>query len=170
MPSMSRQLAVATVTVVALGAGASAHASTKAPLAASTKAQTALVAKIAKDSSIIRERIPDRVSDVYTGLPLGANACRGAALSVGRVHADRAQRPAQLEWVKGVREQQLGDQLLGQGIIDDGKLHPTATGIRKTDAALTHFRIANHDIRLALTMLGISDGQSSVRLPAKVIY
>jgi hypothetical protein len=171
MPSMPRQLAAAAITVVALGAGAApALAKPRAPLTAPTKARTALAAKIAKDTSIIHEGIPDRISDVSTGLPQDANACRGAALFVGRMHADRAQRPAQLEWVKGVREQQLGDELLGQGIVADGKLHPTATGIRKTNAGLAHLRIANDDIRHALTLLGIPHAQPSVRLPTKVVY
>jgi hypothetical protein len=171
MPPMPRQLAAAAITVVALGGGAApALAKAKAPLAAPIKAKTPLIAKIAKDTSIIHERLPDRLSGVYASLQQDANACRGYALFVGRMPADRAQRPAQLEWVKGVREQQLGDDLLRRGIIADGKLHPTATGIRETNAGLAHLRIANDDIRHALTLLGIPHAQPSVRLPTKVVY
>jgi hypothetical protein len=80
---------------------APAVAKANAPLAAPTEAKTPLVAKIAKDTSIIHERLPDRLSDVYASLQQDANACRGYALFVGRMPADRAQPPAQLEWVKG---------------------------------------------------------------------
>ena len=151
MPSLSRQLAAAAVTVVALGAGAAAAlASARTPPASAVKAKTPLVAKIASDTSPLQLKYGGNLFVTERSV----SECFGDARTVGLVHADYAQLPEKLEWVLGVYLQRRGALRLLRGNTEHGNGHKTAAG-RSIKKAFADFRLSNYYIAQADTLLGI---------------
>jgi hypothetical protein len=121
---------------------------TTAP-AAGIPDKSALVTMITMGTKVIQERIPERLPKAqYALLRPNKVACHYYEVVVGRLHVDGAQRPAQQEWVKGVRTQQLGDQQLSIGVNDN----------------------VGHEGTTAKAVLGIHRSRPSARLPKNVLY
>ena len=155
MPFIPRQLAAAAVTVVAVSAGAGpALASTGTAPTAAVKARTPLVAKIAADTRGVSESVRIHSIEAPIELRENGNTLGNDAYSVGRVHADSAQRREQLEWVRGVDMQRRGDSAVIRGLQDQAIGHMTA-GDRAINEGLADFRLGNHDIGQADTLLGV---------------
>ena len=140
------------------------------PPAPPVKARMSLVATIAMGTPVIAESLPEHLAKAFYPLLLPDEAATNYYwVLVGRMHAAPAQRPAQLGWVKGVRAQQLGDELLSRGILANG-IRDTATGNREITAGLTMLRGANREISHADAQLGVHRSGPSTRLPNKVFY
>ncbi len=140
------------------------------PPGAPGKAPMSLVATIAMGTPVIQESLPNHLSKSYYSvrLPDGV-ASNDYWVRVGRMHADPSQRPAQREWVKGVRAQQLGDDLLSRGTNANGA-RDTETGNREINAGLKALRRANSEISHADALLGVHQSGPSAKLPTKVVY
>ena len=146
------------------------HTTASHPPAPPVKARMSLVATIAMGTPVIGEGLPEHLAQALYPLLLPDEAASNYYwVLVGRMHVDPAQRPAQREWVKGVRAQQRGDDLLSRGILANSS-RDTATGNREINAGLKVLRGADTEIGHADAQLGVHQSGPSTRLPKKVFY
>jgi hypothetical protein len=128
---------------------------------------SSLAATIALGTPLLRESLPDHITNTY--LHLNEAASNYYWVLVGRMHVDGAQPPAQLEWVEGVHALYRGDELLSHGILADGP-GVTATGKREIESGLATLRGVDAEISHADVLLGVHQSGPTVRLPTKVVY
>jgi hypothetical protein len=138
----------------------------KTPLVA-TLPNASLAATIALGTPVLNESLPDHIINAY--LHLNEAASNYYQVVIGRMHVDSAQRPAQLEWVEGVRALQRGDEQLSRGIDTDGS-RVAAAGKREIQSAFETLRRANSKISHADALLGVRQSGLTVSLPTKVFY
>jgi len=146
MPFMPRRIAVASITVVALGAGvAPALASAKTLGPNSFGRPRALAATIVRVTPYVRQRVSltkSREPEDITLLESNIKACNRFAGVVIHVHAERVQHAAQLDWVTGVRLQAAGDEQLISGLYALAK-NPTKSSNPEVWAGVTTLDHAN---------------------------
>jgi hypothetical protein len=148
MPFITRQIA-AVAAVFALSA-APALASATPSSTGAVKARTALTAKIAQETPLIR------LEYGAPGPVLGRNAVASddAALIVSHIHADSAQLPAKLEWVLAADLQQRADNIIAYGEHEEVYHHPTR-GKRLVDEGFADLRLSNYFFANADSLLGV---------------
>ena len=124
-----------------------------------------LVRTIDSAAPVIDERIPSDFLTTSVALNEAAGDYYGVV--VGRLHVDSAQRPAQTEWLEGMRTLQQGDEQLNHAIDLNRSLSATAIR-REVTSAFTTLRRADSQISHADALLGIHQPQPTVTLPTKI--
>jgi hypothetical protein len=148
MPFITQQVA-AVAAVLALSAAPALANSPRSSIDA-VKARTALTAKIAQETPLIRLRYG------APGPVFGHNAVASddAALIVSRIPADSAQLPAKLEWVLAADLQQRADNIIAYGEHEEVYHHPTR-GKRLVDEGFADLRLSNYFFANADSLLGV---------------
>ena len=143
------------------------------------KITTPLIAKAPKPTldgmtamgtPLLKQTLPEHILNTY--VRRNQAAANYYSLVVSRMHVDQTQRPAQRDWVEGVRTLGRGDQQLNLGIITVryGHTHLPVTGKREIQSGLTTLRLADSQISHADALLGIHQPGPTVRLPTNIIY
>ena len=128
---------------------------------------TGLVATIAMGTPVLHEDLPSDIETAFVDPNEAAASYYSVAIS--RMHVDGTQRPAQLDWVKGVQTQLRGDELLARGEQTHSIGNPT-TGNNEMKDALGILRTADSEIGHADASLGVHSSGPSATLPSHVIY
>ncbi|MGI8712688.1 MAG: hypothetical protein ACR2NR_05780 [Solirubrobacteraceae bacterium] len=157
----SRQLAVAGVAILALGAGAGPVLASGSSSSSAVKAKTPLVAKIETRSSELDYSNPgcdfftSSSCEVDRALEPQERAIRFLVRPVEAVHAGSAQLPAKLEWVLGADLEAWGGGSLRWGEQNLIYRRNTQAQKRLIHAGLLDFRLANYYIANADSQLGV---------------
>lgn len=142
---------------------------TTTPLIAKAPKPT-LAGMIAMGTPLLKQTLPEHILNTY--LRRNQGAADYYSLVVARMHVDPAQRPAQRDWVQGVRTLGRGDQQLSRGItaVRYGHTHLPVTGKREIQSGLTTLRLADSQISHADALLDVDQSGPTVRLPTQIVY